>query len=145
MLRAGEEIQNEFAVPDAFFRVFTPTWKHIDGASLSGVAVFDTASSSASDSTPQNDAGIGFSRLVLAASSYSAHLPLRHSRNACGVVSDITMTFLNGQSLLLSTLCLTASNPSVVRAMKSSTAFSAREGSSGGTANHSGMPTTSVP
>ena len=81
-------------------------------------------------------AGIGFSRLVFAAASYSAHLRLRHSRNACGVVSYITMTLLNGQSRLFNALCLTSSNPRVIRVMKSSTAFSARKGSSGGIANH---------
>ena len=36
-------------------------------------------------------------------------------------------------------------NPRAVRVMKSSIEFSGRNGSSGGTANHSGMPTTSVP
>ena len=69
----------------------------------------------------------------------------RQARNASGVVSHFTMTFLKGQSRLLSSLRLTSSNPSFVRVVKSSIVFSARNGLSGGTANHSGMPTTNVP
>ena len=49
-------------MPDAFFRVFAPREKDIDGASLSGVAVFDTACSSASEITPHIDAPKGFSQ-----------------------------------------------------------------------------------
>ena len=88
---------------------------------------------------------MGFFKLALAASSYCADRPLRHSRSASGVVSQITTTFLNGQSRLRSTLRLTFSSPRVIRVMKSSIAFSARKGSWGGAANQSGIPTTSVP
>ena len=143
--RGPRQVSGRAPCPAPLFVVSTSKCKPIDGASLSGVPVFDIPSSSASASTPHSDAPRGFARLALAASSYCADLSSRQARNASGVVSHFTMTFLKGQSRLLSTLRLTSSNPSLVRVVKSSTAFSARNGSSGGTANHSGMPTTSVP
>ncbi|MCY3624109.1 MAG: hypothetical protein OXH68_20655 [Gammaproteobacteria bacterium] len=117
----------------------------MDGASLSGVAVSANASSSESATTLHSRIPNGFRRVALAASSYSGDLSVRHARNACGLVSHSTTTFLNGQSRLPSSSLLIFARPGSARVAKSSTAFSGRNGSLAGVANQSGRPTTSVP